>query len=129
MTYVVSKCCYRPGSGSGPLVDRQHLRLLGLDSAPAFRLYLALCWLWDVHGTFQGRLIGTTIPDAKVDAAGYVLDAHGQRITERDGSASRRPTHQASCSIRQALDQPDGSEGRTRPLSPDDLARDGLRPG
>ena len=35
-----------PGSGPGPMVAREHLRLLGLDSAPAYRLYLSLCWLW-----------------------------------------------------------------------------------
>ena len=31
-----------PGSRPGPMVSRAHLRLLGLDSAPAYRLYLSL---------------------------------------------------------------------------------------
>ena len=110
-----------PGSGSGPLVDRQHLRLLGLDSAPAFRLYLALCWLWDVHGTFHGRLIGTTIPDAKLDKAGYLVDAHGRHITERDGSASRRPTHKRAVRSGKRLINPAALKAYP-PLSPDDLA-------
>ncbi|MDE0229995.1 MAG: hypothetical protein OXJ62_14180 [Spirochaetaceae bacterium] len=47
-----------PGSGPGPMVARDHLRLLGLDSAPAYRLYLSLCWYWDHYGTIRGRLIG-----------------------------------------------------------------------
>ena len=51
-----------PGSGPGPMVDRAHLRLLGLDSAPAYRLYLSLCWLWDHYGTVRGRLIGADTP-------------------------------------------------------------------
>ena len=51
-----------PGSGPGPLVAREHLRLLGLDSAPAYRLYLSLCWLWDRSGTVRGRLIATALP-------------------------------------------------------------------
>ena len=110
-----------PGSGSGPLVDRQHLRLLGLDSAPAFRLYLALCWLWDVHGTFHGRLIGTTMPDAKLDKAGYILDAHGRHITERDGSASRRPTHRRAVRSGKRSVNPAALKAYP-PLSPDDLA-------
>jgi hypothetical protein len=110
-----------PGSGSGPLVDRQHLRLLGLDSAPAFRLYLALCWLWDVHGTFHGRLIGTTMPDAKLDTAGYILDAHGRHITERDGSASRRPTHKRAVRSGKRSINPAALKAYP-PLSPDDLA-------
>ena len=53
-----------PGSGPGPMVDRAHLRLLGLDSAPAYRLYLSLCWLWDHYGTIRGRLVGPTVPEA-----------------------------------------------------------------
>lgn len=110
-----------PGSGSGPLVDRQHLRLLGLDSAPAFRLYLALCWLWDVHGTFRGRLIGATMPDAKLDKAGYILDAHGRHITERDGSASRRPTHKRAVRSGKRLINPAALKAYPL-LSPDDLA-------
>ena len=51
-----------PGSGPGPMVAREHLRLLGLDSAPAYRLYLSLCWLWDHYGTVRGRLIGADPP-------------------------------------------------------------------
>ena len=54
-----------PGSGPGPMVSRAHLRLLGLDSEPAYRLYLSLCWLWDRHGTAGGRLIGADPPTRK----------------------------------------------------------------
>ena len=110
-----------PGSSSGPLVDRQHLRLLGLDSAPAFRLYLALCWLWDIHGTFRGRLIGATMPDANLNKAGYILDARGRHVTERDGSASRRPTHKRAVRSGKRLINPAALKAYP-PLSPDDLA-------
>ena len=51
-----------PGSGPGPMVARDHLRLLGLDSAPAYRLYLSLCWYWDHYGATDGRLIGAEPP-------------------------------------------------------------------
>ena len=54
-----------PGSGPGPMVAREHLRLLGLDSAPAYRLYLSLCWLWDHYGTVRGRLIGSDPPQRR----------------------------------------------------------------
>ena len=54
-----------PGSGPGPMVAREHLRLLGLDSAPAYRLYLSLCWLWDHYGTVGGRLIGADVPQRR----------------------------------------------------------------
>ena len=59
---VVFEVLLPPGSGPGPLVSRHHLRLLGLDSAPAYRLYLSLCWLWDHYGTRRGRLIGADVP-------------------------------------------------------------------
>ena len=82
-----------PGSNRGPMIDRTHLRMLGSDSAPAFRLYLSLCWLWDTYGTFRGRLIGATLPEVERDDAGYILDVRGCRVPEKDGTASRRPTH------------------------------------
>lgn len=47
------------------MVAREHLRLLGLDSAPAYRLYLSPSWLWDHYGTVGGRLIGTAVPQRR----------------------------------------------------------------
>lgn len=62
---VIFEVLLPPGSGPGPMVARDHLRLLGLDSAPAYRLYLSLCWYWDHHGTAAGRLIGTAPPQRR----------------------------------------------------------------
>ena len=109
-----------PGSGSGPLVDRTHTRLLGLDSAPAFRLYLALCWYWDHHGTVAGRLIGPTVPEVRRNAEGYVLDARGEVVTERGGRPSRRATHPRAVQIGGRAPNP--AADRFPALSPDDLA-------
>ncbi len=41
-----------PGSNKGPLIDRDALRVAGLNSAPAYRMALALSFMW--HDT--GRL-------------------------------------------------------------------------
>ncbi len=109
-----------PGSGSGPLVDRTHTRLLGLDSAPAFRLYLALCWYWDHHDTVAGRLIGPTVPEVRRNAEGYVLDARGEVVTERGGRPSRRATHPRAVQIGGRAPNP--AADRFPALSPDDLA-------
>ena len=65
-----------PGSRPGPMVSRAHLRLLGLDSAPAYRLYLSLCWLWDRHGTAGGRLIGADPPIRKGQVEGVNVGGH-----------------------------------------------------
>ena len=81
-----------PGSGRGPMVDRGYIRLLGLDSAPSFRLYLSLCWLWDTHGTFKGRLIGPTVPEVHRDetVTWWTPAAAGRPSGEADPAAARR---------------------------------------
>ena len=109
-----------PGSGSGPMVDRGHVRLLGLDSAPAFRLYLALCWMWDRRGTFNGHLIGATVPEVRRNDAGYVVDARGDLVTEK-GRPTRRATHRRAVHTGQRIPNPEALR-RYPALSPDDLA-------
>ena len=110
-----------PGSGSGPMVDRTPLRLLGLDSAPAFRLYLALCWLWDRYGTFRGHLIGPTHREVRRDDAGYVVGARGDVLTDRGGRPSRRAAHGQAVATGRRIVNPAALEHYPA-LSPDDLA-------
>ena len=69
-----------PGSGPGPLVARPHLRLLGLDSAPAYRLYMSLCWYWDHYGTRRGRLIGADAPAPGKRPAAAGVNVSGRLI-------------------------------------------------
>ncbi len=69
-----------PGSGPGPLVARPHLRLLGLDSAPAYRLYMSLCWYWDHYGTRRGRLIGADAPAPGKRPAAAAVNVSGRLI-------------------------------------------------
>ena len=45
-----------PGSAGGFLVDRHRLRAYGVDSAPAFRAYLAVRQYFDRFGTVKGRM-------------------------------------------------------------------------
>ena len=49
---------------------------VSLDSAPAYRLYLSLCWLWDRHGTAGGRLIGADPPIRKGQVEGVNVGGH-----------------------------------------------------
>ena len=93
-----------PGSGPGPMVAREHLRLLGLDSAPAYRMYLSLCWLWDHYGTRRGRLIGTDAPQ------------HGKRPAAAPVNVGGRLVNPAALHWYPAL-------------SPDDLAAMAYAPG
>ena len=41
------RICHLPGSDRGPMIDRERLRRYGLMSAPAWRAYLRLAYLWD----------------------------------------------------------------------------------
>ena len=42
-----------PGSDKGPLIDRDALRLAGLNSAPAYRMALALSFMWHDRGRLR----------------------------------------------------------------------------
>ena len=91
-TPIVFDVSLPPGSGQGPLIHRPTLRRYGVESAPAYRAYLSLCWYWDRYGTVNGSMVGATRPEVRRDAAGYVLDARGNVVTEH-GQPTRRATH------------------------------------
>ena len=91
-TPIVFDVSLPPGSGQGPLIHRPTLRRYGVESAPAYRAYLSLCWYWDRYGTVNGSMIGATRPEVRRDEVGYVLDARGSVVTEH-GQPTRRATH------------------------------------
>ena len=91
-TPIVFDVSLPPGSGQGPLIHRPTLRRYGVESAPAYRAYLSLCWYWDRYGTVNGSMIGATRPEVRRNEAGYVLDARSNVVTEH-GNPSRRATH------------------------------------
>ena len=82
---------FPPGSGVGPSVDRNVLRVLGKRSEPAYRAYLALCFEWDRYGGHNGKLILPTRPIAKRDMQGRILDANGRIVTGNGGVLVKSP--------------------------------------
>ena len=63
-----------PGSGRGPLIDRHLLRLFGLQSAPAWRSFLRLAYLWDEAKAKNGGFrIYATRPKAIRNEHGHLL--------------------------------------------------------
>ena len=75
-----------PGSERGPLIDRAALRNLGLVSAPAWRSFLRLAYLWDAANLKnKGRRIYATRPEVERDPAGQILGRDGQPLRRRDG--------------------------------------------
>ena len=79
-----------PGGGHGPLIARQELRRWGATSAPAYRAYLRLAYLWDdVKARRRGRRVLATRPKVLRDAQGFLVDAQGRRITDRQGQPTK----------------------------------------
>ena len=91
-TPIVFDVSLPPGSGQGPLIHRPTLRRYSVESAPAYRAYLSLCWYWDRYGTVNGSMISATRPEVQRDETGYVLDTRGNVVTEH-GNPTRRATH------------------------------------
>ena len=111
-----------PGSGNGPLVDRAMLRIFGLDSAPAYRAYLNLAYLWDRRGTYHGRRITATRPTVRRNGAGNIVDGKGRVIANRDGSPSTNWAHRRA--VRTGEDETNPAAERSgllRVYTPDDL--------
>ena len=88
-----------PGSDHGPLIDRQRLRLFGLQSAPAWRSYLRLAFIWDAAKAANGRhRIYATRPKVKRGRGRGATRPGRQTHTE----AWRRP--------RERLERPAGGD-------------------
>lgn len=81
---VPLRLAFLPGSDHGPLIDRPQLRRFGLQSAPAWRSYLRLAYLWDdAKAKNGGHRIYATRPKVKRGRGGVLLDANGQPILKR----------------------------------------------
>lgn len=80
-----------PGSRQGPQIDRKAVRMTWF-SYRHNRLLLTVYCLFDKYGTVNGRMVAPTVPVVYTDKAGYVIDAHGNVVTEKK-KPTRRVTH------------------------------------
>ena len=70
---------------SGALIGIEPLRLYGAQSAPKFRAWVRLAYLWDKAKQLNGgHRIYATIPEVLRNADGYLVDAKGQVILTGD---------------------------------------------
>ena len=81
-----------PGGGSGALVDRRVLRLLGLRSALMYRAYIGLCYFWDHYGFTENgkRKLKSTRPVVLRDERGQMVNRAGELILDRSGKPALR---------------------------------------
>ena len=111
-----------PRQRERPLVDRAMLRIFGLASAPAYRAYLNLAYLWDCRGTYHGRRITPTRPTVRRDGAGNIVDGKGRVVANRDGSPSTNWAHRRAVRTGEAESNPAPERsGPLRAYTPDDL--------
>ena len=110
-----------PGSAHGPLIDRIALRQTGVHSAPAYRAYLGLAYLWDKYLTGGGHRSGPTRPIVKRNEQGYILDGNGGMILERAGRPATNWNHPRA--IRTGGDERNPAMDRLPMLSRNDLLK------
>ena len=76
-----------PESDHGPLIHRHILRQFGVQSAPAWRSFLRLAYIWDeIKARNGGRRVYATRPAVKRGADGVLLDAQGKPILKAGGA-------------------------------------------
>jgi len=98
-----------PGSEVGPRVHRPTLRLYGLQSAPKYRAWLGLSYLWHKHlrynlpargGGTRTMIHPPRLPIVKRDRrTGGILDTHGRPVTHKGGKPVKSPLHPAAVPI------------------------------
>ena len=107
-----------PPSSVGPQINRAVLRLLRY--APAYRLYLNLCFEWDKYGARNGRLILPSRPEVRRAEGGQVVDAKGQILTGPGGRPVYTPHDKRA--IQTGRREPNPARTRYPVYSRDDLA-------
>ena len=72
-------------TGNGALIGIEPLRLYGAQSAPKFRAWVRLAYLWDAAKVKNGGYrIYATIPEVLRNSDGYLVDAKGEGILTGD---------------------------------------------
>ena len=75
------------GSVGGPLIHRERLRELGRVSAPAWRAFLRLAYIWDdVKRKRGGRRLYAKRPEVKRGSGGVILDVDNKPVLKSGGA-------------------------------------------
>ena len=125
-----------PGSEVGPRVYRPTLRLYGLQSAPKYRAWLGLAYLWGEHlrrarpqAVWRGGGIAHGIEPPRLPVVerdrrtGGILDATGRPVKTRSGEPVRSPFDRRAVPV----PDPDGKPGTERNPAMDRLPELGPR--
>ena len=131
---IVFRVEHLPGSEHGPMIDRDRLRRFGTVSAPAWRAYLRLAYLWDSakRKNNGARIYPTRLVVAR-GPGGVILGANGKPLRDHRGAvvtdwSDRRAVILGANGKPAGADNPPAYErnpaaDRVPVLGPDDLIR------
>ena len=117
-------------------MHRPTLRLYGLQSAPKYRAWLGLSYLWHEHLRYslptKGGGTRTLIHPPRLPAVerdkrtGGILDAHGRPVTHQGGKPVKSPLHPAAVPVLDSSGKPRTARNpamdRLPELGPDELS-------
>ena len=105
----------------GMMVEKDVVRLMGKKSSARFNAYLTACWIFDRYGTVNGKIMDPTMPVARRNDLGDLVDKDEIPIFDSHG----KPVKNAkSADAARQLDR-EANPGRDRYpiLNNDDLTR------
>ena len=82
-----------PDAKRGHMVIKDVHRHIGMKSAAQWNAYHIAAYLWDKHGTVNGKLVDPTRPIEKRDHHNRLVDAKGKPLLTRNGKEIKSPYH------------------------------------
>jgi len=110
-----------PDTVQGMMIEKQRLRILGQTSAPKFSAYLSACFIFDKHGTRDGKIIDPTKPAIHHNNEGYLLDENGNELIDHNGRRMKNPYQNNA--IKQLTREPNPNRTQYPILSNADLIK------
>ena len=119
---IVLRVEHLPNSHHGPMINRDGLRHWGLVSAPAWRTYLRLAYLWDdAKGRNKGKRIYATRPEVERRGDDAIVGTDGEPLRKRHGAlVTNWSDHRA---VRTGRQERNPAADHVPELGPEDLIR------
>ena len=119
---IVLRVEHLPSSNHGPMINRDGLRHWGLVSAPAWRTYLRLAYLWDdAKGRNKGKRIYATRPEVERRGDDAIIGADGAPLRKRNGAIVTNWSDNRA--VRTGRQERNPVANRVPELGPEDLIR------
>lgn len=105
-----------PDARRGHMVIKGVHRHIGMKSAAQWNAYHIAAYLWDKHGTVNGKLVDPTRPSERRDNQNRLVDATGKPLLNRNGKEIKSPYHPEA--VRQLEREPNTDAIQRYPVLP-----------